>query len=65
MGDTEQYSIEFNQEEIEKLKRISEVLRATAGQNEEYVELATWLMGIVSDDDGEETPDKPKRKKKK
>ena len=63
---TEQYAIEFNQAEIDKLKRIAELLKVSAGQNAEYNQLSDWLSGIVNDDDGgEENPDKPKRKKKK
>jgi len=62
---TTQYAIEFNQSEIDKLKEIAAALKSAAGQKPEWVELADWLAEIVADDDTEETPDKPKRKKKK
>jgi hypothetical protein len=60
------YSIDFDDAEIEKLKRISEIVKSGAGQNTEHTELAAWLASVCNeDDDTEETPDKPKRKKKK
>jgi hypothetical protein len=62
----QQYSIEFNQEEIDKLTKVAAALKAAAGQNPEWNELADWLSGIIVDDETDEgEPDKPKRKKKK
>ena len=60
------YSIDFEEAEIAKLQRISEIVKSGAGQNAEHNELAAWLASVCNEDDeSEETPDKPKRKKKK
>ena len=64
----DQYSVEFNVEEVEKLKRIAQLLMASAGQNEEYNDLAAWLTAVVvetnGNDDGDDKPKKTKIKKK-
>jgi len=65
MADEATYAIEFNAAEIEKLKQVAAALKAAAGQNPEWNELSDWLAGIVNEDEGEETPDKPKKLKKK
>jgi hypothetical protein len=60
------YSIDFEEAEIAKLQRIADIVKSGAGQNQEHIELATWLASVCNeDDDAEETPDKPKRKKVK
>jgi len=61
-----QYTIEFNQEEIDKLTKIAAALKAAAGQNPEWNALADWLSGVIVEDETDQSePGKPKRKKKK
>jgi hypothetical protein len=50
-----EYSIEFNVEEVEKLKRCAQLLHASAGQNEEYQALATWLASICNEEEENDT----------
>jgi hypothetical protein len=60
-----QYTIEFNQVEIDKLKQVSAALKAAAGQNPEMNELADWLSSVVNADEDAAEAGKAKIKKKK